>query len=172
MATRVQGIVVAFNGTSGVVLIKHKSFRSLGSLAKAYAASTSDKGFWLAKFKWSSFIESDRIRIGQIRQEPGVAITVKSKRVRRTPTGQPRNSIRGLILGSPVNCLLEKKPKWEAVLLSIAIEKLQYPKPTRRIPAPETESSYEPPCGVDLRIERMNQKTRTNLRFPWGGMGN
>ena len=60
MTTQIHGIVVAFDGMHGVLLLQHRSFPTVEDLAQKYAASDEDRGFWFASFTWGAIAEHDK----------------------------------------------------------------------------------------------------------------
>jgi hypothetical protein len=96
VGVQVEGIIANYNAMTGVILVRHRSYPSLGELAKAYMNRKSDEGFWFARFNWSSLLEEDRDSITKLQaRRSGVLI-------------------RDLIVGRPVKCIVAKTPKWEA----------------------------------------------------------
>ena len=156
MGTQFRGIVVAYNGMCGVVLLRHHSFQTIGELAKAYAESKIDKGFWFAKFSY---------------QDLSLAERKASKKL----------LVHDMILGRQVACEIAKDAKWHCISISFMKRSRRLELPTRRYVAHEMMQERRESKGAkakskesqrDRRIQRLSQQVTSNATRPWGGMSN
>ena len=137
----IEGIIVAYDMLSGVILLKRGRNESLTGLASRYAASEYDKGFWFASFTWAAIDEKDRERIEKLHASPDGARAIKG---RRRPTKR-RGHLRELLLGRPVVCRIQQSPKWKAVHIQVLLNKPMLTLPERRIETPKN-SGHCLPC--------------------------
>jgi hypothetical protein len=149
MARPIKGLIVAYNGGKGVLLLQRPSGPTIEQMAKRYAHSQDDQGFWFARFEWSDIAESHRESVQR-----------RSKSVRKS------------LLGSRVICTVAKNPTWRALWVSLDFDHVKLQLPERRV-HPER---YRPEKAGDNKTESPERKWRAapqsnNVRHPWGGMG-
>jgi hypothetical protein len=153
MAKPIGGIVVSYDGARGVILLQHPSFTSVEQLAKRYAASKDDRGFWFASFKWAAIAEPDK----QLLLRSG-------------------KTIRKALVGRRVICTAVRDPKWCAAWLSVDFEHQRFRLPDRVV-HPERHRPQGPGKQQKKRLTVGEKRRlgairigRSNARRPWGGM--
>jgi len=176
MSVEVQGIIVEYSGMCGIVLIRHRSYQTLDELARAYAASKIDKGFWFAKFLWKSIPIESRVRLTssqarsrrRSKSRPGQSRPKKAAQIAASEAAVLRNKL----LGCAVECRVQKTPKWEAFDLSLAFAAARFDLPLRRIRQNSNDrgSARAQRNAADERAARMSRKGENNLYKPFGGV--
>jgi hypothetical protein len=149
MTRPINGVIVAYDAGQGVLLLQRASIASVEELAKRYARSKEDRGFWFARFAWSDIAESDR----ELLQQDG-------------------KSIRKTLLGRRVICTVAKDPKWRALWVSVDLDRGKLSLPERRAhPERYLVASAGGRKGESQLQRRRAAPRSNNLRRPWGGMG-
>ncbi len=164
MSGAIRGVVVAYDAGHGVLLLQHRSFRTLPELVRQYAASQEDCGFWFASFTWSVISDSDKRRIEQL-------LSANQGRRRRNQRRRFR-SIHAVLLGRYVTCKVAKDPKWRASWISVDFENEKVQLPDRRVHTERygsNKGSHRPSVREKI-VQRVAQRGPNNLRRPWGGV--
>ena len=167
----IQAIILSYNAGRGVLLVKHRSSKSLEDTLARYFDAPDRRETWFASFNWTSIELSDREQLQSLQKASGTRLVpnpeATSKRQAKRRIQRPA-TIGDVLCGMRVSCTLSRNPAWSASSISIDFEspRLDVPLALRMQPQQQWP---EKPDRHAKRLGGINATGETNIHKPWRG---
>ncbi len=167
----IPAIILSYNAGRGVLLVKHRSSKSLEATLERFLDAPDRRETWFASFKWGSIELSDREQIQRLQQASGTRFVpnpeATSKRQAKRKIQRPA-TIGDVLSGMRAICTLSRDPSWHASSVSIVFEtpKFEVPEALRM----QSQQQWpEKPDRHGKRLRGINASGETNIHRPWRG---